>query len=41
MQEGRRTLSILDRALSNLEQNPAGFLSGRSSVPEYNPGRRF
>ncbi len=41
MQEGRRTLSNLDRTLSNLEQNPAGFLSGRSSVPEYNPGRRF
>ncbi|MEJ8571910.1 MlaD family protein [Microbaculum marinum] len=41
MAEGRRTLSNIDRALSNLESNPAGFLSGRSSVPEYNPGRRF
>ncbi len=41
MSEGRRTMSNIDRALSNLEQNPAGFLSGRSSVPEYNPGRRF
>jgi phospholipid/cholesterol/gamma-HCH transport system substrate-binding protein len=41
MQDGRRTLSNIDRALSNLESNPAGFLSGRSSVPEYNPGRRF
>lgn len=41
MQEGRRSLSNLDRTLSNLESNPAGFLSGRSPVPEYNPGRRF
>jgi len=41
MQDGRRTLNSLDRTLSSIEQNPAGFLSGRSSVPEYNPGRRF
>ncbi|WP_436638052.1 MlaD family protein [Microbaculum sp. FT89] len=41
MSEGRRTMSNIDRALSNLEQNPAGFLTGRSAVPEYNPGRRF
>jgi phospholipid/cholesterol/gamma-HCH transport system substrate-binding protein len=41
MSEGRRTLSTIDRTLNNLESNPAGFLTGRSSVPEYNPGRRF
>lgn len=41
MMEGRRTLSNLDRTLTNLENNPVGFLSGRSPVPEYNPGRRF
>lgn len=41
MSEGRRTLSNIDRAITNLEQNPAGFLTGQSSVPEYRPGRRF
>jgi len=41
MSEGRRTLSNIDRAITNLESNPAGFLSGQSNVPEYRPGRRF
>lgn len=41
MSEGRQTLSNIDRMISSIERNPAGFLSGRSSVPEYNPGRRF
>lgn len=41
MTEGRQTLGNIDRMITNIERNPAGFISGRSSVPEYNPGRRF
>lgn len=38
--EGQRTISRLDRVISNLEQNPSGFLLGGETVPEYNGRRR-
>jgi len=38
--EGQRTISRLDRVISNLEQNPSGFLLGGDSVPEYGGRRR-
>lgn len=42
MQDGRQTLSEVERLIRNVQQNPAGFLSGGGSqVQEYNPGRRF
>ena len=38
--EGQQTISRLDRVISDLEQNPSGFLFGGSSAPEYNGRRR-
>ncbi len=38
--EGQRTISRLDRVISNLEQNPSGFLLGGEQVPEYSGQRR-
>ncbi len=38
--EGKRTISRLDRVISNLEQNPTGFLLGGERVPEYGGQRR-
>jgi phospholipid/cholesterol/gamma-HCH transport system substrate-binding protein len=38
--EGQRTMSRLDRVISNLERDPAGFLLGGDSVPEYGGRRR-
>jgi phospholipid/cholesterol/gamma-HCH transport system substrate-binding protein len=38
--EGQRTISRLDGVVSNLEQNPSGFLFGGSRVPEYGGRRR-
>ncbi|HEX9906634.1 MAG TPA: MlaD family protein [Propylenella sp.] len=38
--EGQRTISRLDRVISNLERNPAGFLLGGENVPEYGGQRR-
>ncbi len=38
--EGQRTISRLDRVISNLEQNPSGFIFGGETVPEYNGRRR-
>jgi phospholipid/cholesterol/gamma-HCH transport system substrate-binding protein len=38
--EGQRTISRLDGVVSNLEQNPSGFLFGGSRVPEYEGRRR-
>lgn len=38
--DGQRTMSRLDRVISNLERDPAGFLLGGESVPEYGGRRR-
>jgi phospholipid/cholesterol/gamma-HCH transport system substrate-binding protein len=38
--EGQRTIARLDRVISNLEQNPSGFLLGGDNVPEYGGQRR-
>ena len=38
--EGQRTISRLDRVISDLEQNPSGFLLGGERVPEYGGRRR-
>jgi phospholipid/cholesterol/gamma-HCH transport system substrate-binding protein len=38
--DGQRTLNRLDRVISNLEQNPAGYLLGGENVPEYGGRRR-
>ena len=38
--EGQRTMSRLDRVITNLEQNPRGFLLGGERVPEYGGQRR-
>jgi phospholipid/cholesterol/gamma-HCH transport system substrate-binding protein len=38
--EGQRTIGRLDRVISNLEQNPTGFLLGGERVPEYGGQRR-
>lgn len=38
--EGQRTIGRLDRVISNLERNPAGFLLGGEKVPEYGGRRR-
>ena len=38
--EGRRTIGRLDRVISNLEENPTGFLLGGERVPEYGGKRR-
>jgi phospholipid/cholesterol/gamma-HCH transport system substrate-binding protein len=38
--EGQRTIARLDRVISNLERNPAGYLLGGESVPEYGGRRR-
>ncbi len=38
--EGQRTIGRLDRVISNLEQNPTGFLLGGENVPEYGGRRR-
>jgi phospholipid/cholesterol/gamma-HCH transport system substrate-binding protein len=38
--EGQRTISRLDRVISDLEQNPTGFLLGGETVPEYTGQRR-
>jgi phospholipid/cholesterol/gamma-HCH transport system substrate-binding protein len=38
--EGQRTIGRLDRVLSDLEQNPSGFIFGGSTVPEYGGQRR-
>jgi phospholipid/cholesterol/gamma-HCH transport system substrate-binding protein len=38
--EGQRTIARLDRVISLLEQNPAGFLLGGENVPEYGGRRR-
>jgi phospholipid/cholesterol/gamma-HCH transport system substrate-binding protein len=38
--EGQRTIARLDRVISNLEQNPSGFIFGGSRVPEYGGQRR-
>ncbi len=41
MSEGRRTLSNVERVITNLERDPSRLLFGGSQTPEYNPGRRF
>lgn len=38
--EGQRTIGRLDRVISDLEQNPTGFLLGGERVPEYGGQRR-
>lgn len=38
--EGQRTMGRLDNVISNLEQNPTGFLLGGERVPEYGNRRR-
>jgi phospholipid/cholesterol/gamma-HCH transport system substrate-binding protein len=38
--EGQKTISRLDRVISDLEQNPSGFLLGGERVPEYGGRRR-
>jgi phospholipid/cholesterol/gamma-HCH transport system substrate-binding protein len=38
--EGQRTINRLDRVISNLEQNPTGYLLGGERVPEYGGQRR-
>jgi phospholipid/cholesterol/gamma-HCH transport system substrate-binding protein len=38
--EGQRTISRLDRVISDIEQNPSGFLLGGETVPEYRGQRR-
>jgi phospholipid/cholesterol/gamma-HCH transport system substrate-binding protein len=38
--QGQRTLSRLDSAISNVEQNPSGLVFGGPGVPEYNGHRR-
>jgi phospholipid/cholesterol/gamma-HCH transport system substrate-binding protein len=38
--DGQRTIARLDRVISLLEQNPAGFLLGGENVPEYGERRR-
>jgi phospholipid/cholesterol/gamma-HCH transport system substrate-binding protein len=38
--EGQRTVSRLDRVISNLEQNPSSLIFGGESVPEYSGRRR-
>ncbi len=38
--EGRRTIGRLDRVISNIEQNPTGFLLGGERVPEFDGRRR-
>jgi phospholipid/cholesterol/gamma-HCH transport system substrate-binding protein len=38
--EGQRTIARLDRVISNLEENPSGFIFGGSRVPEYGGQRR-
>lgn len=38
--DGQRTINRLDRVISNIEQNPAGFLLGGERVPEYGGQRR-
>jgi phospholipid/cholesterol/gamma-HCH transport system substrate-binding protein len=38
--EGQRTITRLDRVISLLEQNPAGFLLGGENLPEYGGRRR-
>ena len=38
--EGQRTIGRLDHVISNLEQNPTGFLLGGENVPEYGGRRR-
>ena len=38
--DGRRTLSNINRVLSNLERNPSGFLTGQSQVRESSGNRR-
>jgi phospholipid/cholesterol/gamma-HCH transport system substrate-binding protein len=38
--DGKRTLGRLDNVISNLEENPTGFLLGGENVPEYGGRRR-
>jgi phospholipid/cholesterol/gamma-HCH transport system substrate-binding protein len=38
--EGQKTMGRLDRVITNLEQNPRGFLLGGERVPEYGGQRR-
>ena len=38
--EGQRTIGRLDRVISDIEQNPTGFLLGGERVPEYGGQRR-
>lgn len=38
--EGQRTIGRLDRVISNIESNPAGFILGGENVPEYSGRRR-
>ena len=38
--EGQRTIGRLDRVISNLERNPAGYLLGGENVPQYGGRRR-
>ena len=38
--DGKRTLGRLDRVISNLEENPTGFLLGGERVPEFGGRRR-
>lgn len=38
--QGQRTFEHLDRVISGLERNPAGYLLGGENVPEYGGARR-
>ena len=38
--QGQRTFEHLDRVISDLERNPAGYLLGGDNVPEYGARRR-
>jgi phospholipid/cholesterol/gamma-HCH transport system substrate-binding protein len=40
LSQGQRTISRLDRVISDLEQNPSGLLFGGPDVPEYSGRRR-
>jgi len=38
--DGQRTIGRLDKVISNIERNPAGYLLGGENVPEYGGRRR-
>ena len=38
--QGQRTIGRLDHVISNLEENPTGFLLGGENVPTYGGRRR-